>query len=55
MINLEDINTKENLMQDFYAWLFDDKNIVDKSVNLEKEVDISLDIIQIHIFTIQNK
>ena len=42
MINLEDINTKENLMQDFYAWLFDDKNIVDKSVNLEKEVDISL-------------
>lgn len=42
MINLEDINTKENLIQDFYRWLFDDNNIVDKSVILEKEVDISL-------------
>lgn len=42
MINLEDIDTKENLIQDFYIWLLDDKNIIDKSVNLEKEVDISL-------------
>ena len=42
MINLEDINTKENLIQDFYRWLFDDNNIIDKSVILEKEVDISL-------------
>ena len=42
MINLEDINTKENLIQDFYTWLFDDNNIIDKSVDLEKEVDISL-------------
>lgn len=42
MINLEDINTKENLIQDFYRWLFDDNNVVDKSVILEKEVDISL-------------
>lgn len=42
MINLEDIDTKENLIQDFYRWLLDDKNIIDKSVDLEKEVDISL-------------
>ena len=42
MINLEDIDTKENLIQDFYRWLFDNNNIVDKSVILEKEVDISL-------------
>ena len=42
MINLEDIDTKENLIQDFYRWLFDDNNIIDKSVILEKEVDISL-------------
>lgn len=42
MINLEDINTKENLIQDFYRWLFDDNNVFDKSVILEKEVDISL-------------
>ena len=42
MINLEDIDTKENLIQDFYRWLFDDNNVFDKSVILEKEVDISL-------------
>lgn len=42
MINLEDIDTKENLIQDFYRWLFDNNNVVDKSVILEKEVDISL-------------
>ena len=42
MINLEDIDTKENLIKDFYTWLFDDNNIIDKSVILEKEVDISL-------------
>lgn len=42
MINLEDINTKENLIQDFYRWLFDNNNVVDKSVILEKEVDFSL-------------
>ena len=41
MINLEDIDTKENLIQDFYRWLFDNNNVVDKSVILEKEVDIS--------------
>ena len=29
MINLEDINTKENLIQDFDRWLFDDKNVFD--------------------------
>ena len=39
MINLEDIDTKENLIQDFYRWLFDNNNVVDKSVILEKEVD----------------
>ena len=42
MINLEYIDTKENLIQDFYRWLFDDNNVFDKSVILEKEVDISL-------------
>lgn len=36
MINLEDIDTKENLIQDFYRWLFDNNNVVDKSVILEK-------------------
>lgn len=42
MINSEDIDTKENLIQDFYRWLLDDKDIIDKSVDLEKEIDISL-------------
>ena len=44
MINLEDIDTKENLIQDFYRWLFDNNNVVDKSVILEKEVDISKNV-----------
>ena len=37
MINLEDIDTKENLIQDFYRWLFDDNNVVDKSVILDNK------------------
>ena len=42
MINLEDIDTKEELIKEFYSWIFDDKLIVNKSVELEKELDISL-------------
>lgn len=42
MINLENINTKEDLIQTFYTWLFNDKSINNKSINLEKEIDISL-------------
>lgn len=42
MIILENIDTKEELIKEFYTWLFDDKLIVDKSVELQKELDISL-------------
>ena len=42
LFNLDDIVSKENLIQDFYRWLFDNNNVVDKSVILEKDVDISL-------------
>lgn len=42
MIILENVDTKEELIKEFYTWLFDDKLIVDKSVELQKELDISL-------------
>ena len=42
MIRLEDMDTKEELIKDFFTWLFDDMRIKDKSVSLHKEVDISL-------------
>lgn len=42
MVNLEDIDTKEEVIEKFFNWLFDDELIIDKSVELQKELDISL-------------
>lgn len=42
MVNLEDIDTKEEIIDKFFNWLFDDELIIDKSVELQKELDISL-------------
>ena len=42
MIRLEDMDTKEELIKDFFTWLFDDMRIKNKSVSLHKEIDISL-------------
>ena len=42
MTNLEDLDTKEKVIEKFFNWLFDDTLIIDKSVELQKELDISL-------------
>ena len=41
-MKLEDLSSKEQLLNDFFTWLFDDKRVVNKEIQLEKEVDISL-------------
>ena len=41
-MKLEDLSSKEQLFNDFFTWLFDDKRVVNKEIQLEKEVDISL-------------
>ena len=41
-MNLEDMQSKESLIQEFFTWLFDDKRIVNKKIELNKEFDISL-------------
>ena len=42
MLRLEDAENKEQVLQDFFVWLFDDNRIVDKSIALYGEVDFSL-------------
>lgn len=41
-MNLEDMQSKESLIQEFFTWLFDDKRIINKKIELNKEFDISL-------------
>ena len=42
MIDIENLDTKENIMTDFFTWLFDNPRIKNKSINLKKEIDLSL-------------
>lgn len=42
MTRLENMDTKEKLIREFYTWLFDDERITVNSLVLEKELDISL-------------
>lgn len=41
-MNLEDLENKEELIKEFFTWLFDDYRIIKKDVNLEKEIDLVL-------------
>ncbi len=40
--DLQDMTTKEEIMNKFFTWLFDDVDVKDKSVILKSEVDLSL-------------
>ena len=40
--DLQDMTTKEEIMNEFFTWLFDDVDVKDKSVILKSEVDLSL-------------
>ena len=42
MLKLEDNTKKETLFKDFYEWLFNDDRIKNKSINMCKEIDLSL-------------
>lgn len=39
MMNLEEVEDKSILFQEFFEWLFDEKSIKDKNINLHSEVD----------------
>lgn len=41
-MKLDDLSSKEQVFYDFFVWLFDDKRITDKNIDLEKEIDITL-------------
>lgn len=41
-MNLENLETKEPLIKDFFTWLFDDDRIINKNVTLETELDLAL-------------
>lgn len=38
-MNLENLESKEPLIRNFFTWLFDDDRIINKEVILEKEID----------------
>lgn len=42
MEKLEDMNSKKEVFQDFFEWLYNDDRIIDKNVKLHSEVDLSL-------------
>ena len=42
MINLKDIDNKEYIIKEFFEWLFDDTRIIDKNIELQNEIDLSL-------------
>ena len=42
MLQLEEIKNKEELFRAFFEWLFDDSRISKPSINLSKEIDLSL-------------
>lgn len=41
-MNLENLETKEPLIKEFFTWIFDDERIVNKEVTLESEIDLTL-------------
>lgn len=41
-MNLENLETKEPIIKEFFTWLFDDSRIVDKNIILYKEIDSAL-------------
>ena len=41
-MNLENLETKQHLIKEFFTWLFDDERIINKEVSLQKETDLSL-------------
>ena len=41
-MNLEDLNSKKSIIYDFFSWLYADKRIIDKNIELHSEFDISL-------------
>lgn len=42
MENLEDLETKEKLFQDFFTWLFNNSHVKNKNIKLISEIDVSL-------------
>ena len=40
--DIQDVTTKDEIMNEFFTWMFDDPNIQDKSVKLIREIDLSL-------------
>lgn len=42
MIRLEDVENKQEVLHDFFIWLFDDDRVKDKSISLHNEIDLSL-------------
>lgn len=41
-MKLENLETKEPLIKDFFTWLFDDERIINKEIVLENEIDLTL-------------
>ena len=39
---IQEVTTKNEIMNEFFTWLFDDSNIQEKSVKLIREIDLSL-------------
>ena len=42
MLQLEDVRNKENLFKHFFEWLFNDNRIVNNSIHMCKDIDLSL-------------
>lgn len=42
MIELKNLDTKEEFLQDFFEWLYNDSRIINKIVTLHREIDLSL-------------
>lgn len=42
MNNLEDLETKEKIYQDFFTWLFDNSHVKNSNIKLKSEIDLSL-------------
>ncbi len=42
MIKLENMNSKKEVLQSFFEWLYDDDRVISKNVKLHSEIDLSL-------------
>ena len=42
MLDLENVNTKEDIIKEFFSWLFDNYRIKNHSIALQKETDLTL-------------